>query len=184
MSNRTAAATSGPARQPRPASSAPATKRRSSERSNANNLRPVGRGRRFLEGADSARRPVGEERVADDPLLGDGSPVAAIVALPTVVAHHKKVARRNLDGFRQIAEFVAARALVQVLLLDLLAVHVGAVVPDRDRVAGEADHPLDEVVLRALGGRLRARVPVRGLARYAALVAVGARRRLEHDDVA
>src|SRR3954453_23699196 len=114
MSNRTAAATSGPARQPRPASSAPATKRRPSDRSKANSLRPVGRGRRFLEGADSVRRPVGEERVADDPLLGDGSPVAAIVAFPTVVAHHKKVTRRNLDGFSQIAEFVASAVLVDV----------------------------------------------------------------------
>src|SRR3954470_7857967 len=100
MSNNTAAATSGPASEPRPASSAPATKRRSNERSNANSLRP----RSFLERADTAPRPVGEERLSDDPLLRDGSPVAAIVALPTVVAHHKKVARRNLDGLRQVAE--------------------------------------------------------------------------------
>src|SRR4051812_34430882 len=150
MSNRTAAATRGPARQPRPASSAPATKRRPSVRSKANSLRPVGRGRRFLEGPDSARRPVREEGVADDPLLGDGSPVTAIVALPTVVAHHKKVARRNLDGLRQIAEFVARCALRHVGLVEWLAVDVGAVVLDEQRVAREADDALDEVALGAL----------------------------------
>src|SRR5947209_4217087 len=104
MSNSTAAATSGPASEPRPASSAPATKRRSNERSNAKSLRPRG----FLERPDTARRPVGEERPADDPFLRDRSPVAAIVALPTVVAHHKKAARRNLDGLREVAEVVAA----------------------------------------------------------------------------
>src|SRR3954470_8783835 len=140
MSKRTAAATSGPARQPRPASSAPATNRLPSERSNANSLRPVGRGR-FLEGPDPAWRPVGEEGVADDPFLGYWSPVAAVVALPTVVAHHKKMARRNRDGFRQIAEFVAARALIYVRLVERLAVDVGAVVPDEQLVAGEADDP-------------------------------------------
>src|SRR3954471_24131177 len=145
MSNRTAAATSGPARQPRPASSAPATKRRPSERSNAKSLRPVGRGRRFLEGADSARGPVGEEGLADDPLLGDGSPVAAIVALPTVVAHHKKVPRRNLDGFLQIAEFVAACSLVDVRLVERLAVDVGAIAIHVERVARQAYDALDEV---------------------------------------
>src|SRR5689334_23739577 len=135
MSNRTAAATSGPASEPRPASSAPATKRRSNERSKANSFRPRG----FLERPDPVRRPVGEERLADDPLLRDGSPVAAVVALPTVVAHHKKVARRNLDGFRQIAEVVATGLLVDVGLLQRLAVDVGDVVPDEQRVAWQPD---------------------------------------------
>src|SRR4051812_45345575 len=94
MSNRTAAVTSGPARQPRPASSAPAMNRRPNSRSKANSRRPRGR---FLERADALRRPVGEERSADDPLLGDGAPDSAVIAVPTVVAHHKKVVRRNLD---------------------------------------------------------------------------------------
>src|SRR4051812_33008226 len=177
---RTAAATSGPARQTPPASSAPAMKRRSNERSKAKSFRPFGF---FLERADALRRPVGEEGMTDDPLLGDRPPVAAIVALPTVVAHHKKVARRNRDGLRQIAQVVASRALVDVGLVQRLAVDVRVVVADVELVARKADHALDEVAVGALVGRLRAGVAVLGLARDAALVRIGARRRLEDDDV-
>src|SRR5205085_2374310 len=97
-SNRTAAATSGPASEPRPASSAPATKRRSNERSKAKSLRPLRRGR-ALERSDPPGRPVGEEGLSDEPLLRDRAPVAAVVALATIVTHHKKVARRNPDLF-------------------------------------------------------------------------------------
>src|ERR671930_176336 len=104
MSKSTAAATSGPARDPRPASSAPAMKRRSKDRSKANRRRPL---RNELERPDPAWRPVGEERFADDPSLWDGSPVAAIVAFPTVVAHHKKVSRRNRDFAGLVADRTA-----------------------------------------------------------------------------
>src|SRR3954462_14494718 len=108
MSKSTAAATSGPARDPLPASSAPATKRRPSDRSNANRRRPVRAGRR-LEGADPVGGPVGEEGPSDDPFLGDRSPLTTVIALGTIVAHHKKVARRNLNRFPQIAEWRIAR---------------------------------------------------------------------------
>src|SRR3954451_25497977 len=117
----------------------------------------------------------------DDPFLGYWSPVAAIVALTTVVAHHKKVARRNRDAFRQIAEFVAARALVHVRLVERLAVDVGAVVPDEQLVAGKADDALDEVVVRPLGRGLGAWMAIGRLARDAALMGVGAGGRLEDD---
>src|SRR3954469_9770736 len=103
MSKSTAAATSGPASEPRPASSAPATKRRSSERSKAKRRRPVRAGR-FLEGADAVWGPVGEEGSSDDPLLRNRSPLATVIALGTVVAHHKKVVGLNLNRIRQIAE--------------------------------------------------------------------------------
>src|SRR3954469_14873943 len=108
---RTAAATSGPAREPRPASSAPATKRASSPRSNLKSLAAWRWRRRradafrvrFLEGSDSAGRPVGEEGLADDPISGDRAPEAAVVASSTVVAHHEVVIGWNGDLFRQIA---------------------------------------------------------------------------------
>src|SRR3712207_4668331 len=114
MSNSTAAVTSGPAKHPRPASSAPAMKRRSNARSKANSLRPRGR---FLRGADALRRPVGEEGSADDPVLGDGPPSAAVGAVPTVVAHHKKVTLRNLDGLPEVARFARTVRTNEGLLL-------------------------------------------------------------------
>src|SRR5690242_17292433 len=103
---RTAAATSGPASEPRPASSAPATKRVPYERSNLKSLAAwrrlrftAARERRLgswasaagSEDADAVGRPVGEEGLADDPGAWDGSPEAAVVAVPTVVAHHEVV---------------------------------------------------------------------------------------------
>src|SRR5690349_5728883 len=121
MSNSTAAATSGPASDPRPASSAPAMKRRSNDLSKANRRRPLVAA---LERPDPARRPVREERLPDDPSLGDWSPVAAIVAFPTVVAHHKKVPRRNGD----LPGFVAdgtARIRADIRLVEPLPIDVG-----------------------------------------------------------
>src|SRR3954447_23038357 len=116
MSNRTAAVTSGPASEPRPASSAPAMKRRSKARSNAKSVGPRGG---FLDRVDVLCRPVGEEGAADDPLLLDGSPDAAVIAVPTVVAHHKKVAGGNRDLPRQVACVAARRRLDERLLLKL-----------------------------------------------------------------
>ena len=48
------------------------------------------------------RRPVGGEGLADDPVSGDGSPVTAVVACPTVVAHHEVVVGRDGDRFRKL----------------------------------------------------------------------------------
>src|SRR3954470_11444679 len=151
-SNRTAAATRGPASEPRPASSAPATKRRSSERSKAKRRRPVRAGR-FLEGPDPVWRPVGEEGSSDDPLLRDRSPLATVIALGTVVAHHKKVAGWNMNRFLQIAQIAVGEigSLVDerlVLQLERAAFALGEVDAtglDLDPVAGERDDALDEV---------------------------------------
>src|SRR4051812_1556094 len=131
-SNRTAAATSGPASEPRPASSAPATKRRSNERSNAESLRPRGL-RARLERPRPPRRPVGEEGVSDDPLLRDGAPFTAIGALPTIVAHHKKGSRRNGDLLREVADGAARIRPDERLLLEL-AVDVHAPGKDLDAI--------------------------------------------------
>src|SRR3954451_18761587 len=138
MSNKTAAVTSGPARLPRPASSAPAMKRRSQARSKANSFRPRGR---FLGGPEPFRRPVGEEGSADDPVLLDRAPDAAVGGVPTVVAHHKKLAPRNRDGLRQVARFARfVRTNKWLLLLvepsvlafeeDAASLHVELVAPD------------------------------------------------------
>src|SRR5919201_1720530 len=179
-SKSTAAATSGPASEPRPASSAPAMKRRSNERSKANRRRPL---RGALERSDPAGRPVREEGLADDPFLWDGAPLAAIGALPTIVAHHKKVPRRNGDLSGQIAEIRTRGVRGDEGLLLELAVDVDAIVLHHQAVAGHGHHALDEVAARLLWSLLLAGPPVVRLARDAAGVVVGALRRLEDDDV-
>src|SRR5215210_2081759 len=145
MSNSTAAVTSGPARQPRPASSAPAMKRRSNARSKANSLRPRGR---FLRDADPFRRPVGEEGSADDPVLRDGSPDTAVGGVATVVAHHKKVTRRNPDFPREVARFARFVRTNKRFLLKL-AVEVDPSGLHAEAVTGHPDDALDEVRVRA-----------------------------------
>src|SRR3954464_4743963 len=191
-SNRTAAATSGPASEPRPASSAPATKRRSRERSKAKRRRPV-RAARFLEGADPVWRPVGEEGSSDDPLLWDRSPCTAVIALATIVAHHKKVTGLNMDRLPQIAELLTRMVvLVDERFVLLLERSVRAlceenpVVDHLDPIARHRDHAFDEVAVRMLGRRRVTRMPVARLVGVAAAVQrrVCPLRRLEHDDVA
>src|SRR4051812_4915533 len=212
MSNSTAAATSGPARQPRPASSAPATQRTPSPRSCWKSLRPVrlerfgarrGAGAtsggvteggsataatssaassRTLEETDPLRRPVGGEGAADDPLTGNGTPEPAVVGLPTVVAHHEPVVGRNRDLGREVAPRAALAGPREVVLL-LLAVHVRMAVADVDPVARAGDDALDEVHVGLLVGRQVARGARLAVA-VAARVGVRPRRRVEHDDLA
>src|SRR5436309_1394416 len=179
-SNRTAAATSGPASDPRPASSAPAMKRRSKARSKANRRRPA---RTALERADPVRGPVREERLPDDPSLRDWSPVAAIVAFPTVVAHHKKVPRRNRDLPGLVADGTA-RIGADVRLVELLAVDVGAALDHLQAIAGEPDDPLDEVRVGLLRSRLRAGFVGRFVRVSALGLGVRSLGRLEDNDVA
>src|SRR5436190_16308581 len=165
-SKSTAAATSGPAREPRPASSAPATKRRPSPRSKANSRLPVRwglatggdhrtvrggreRGRRPLQSSDPARWPVGQERLADHPLLRDRPPFAAVRALAAVVSHHEEVALGDLDRSRQLADPAVATRADEGLLL-LVTVEVDPAGPDRQAIAADGYDPLDEVRIRAL----------------------------------
>src|SRR4051794_7277394 len=185
MSNKTAAVTSGPARLPRPASSAPAMKRRSKARSKANSFRPRGR---FLGGPEPFRRPVGEEGSADDPVLLDRAPDAAVGGVPTVVAHHKKLAPRDRDGLRQVARFARfVRTNKWLLLLvepSVLAFEEDAASLHVELVAPDADDALDEIGVRTLVDRLPTRSVVYLHGALDLRVVIGALRRLEHDDVA
>src|SRR4051794_32902042 len=180
MSNSTAAVTSGPARQPRPASSAPAMKRRSNARSKANSFRPRGR---FLRRADALGRPVREEGSADDPLLGDGAPDTAVGGVATVVAHHKKVTWRNRDFARLVTRFARSVRTNEGFVLPL-AVDVDPPFPHREVISGHPDDALDEVRVRPFLRRLlagRAWALLRALDRG---IVVRTLRRLEHEDVA
>src|SRR6185437_8402699 len=121
-SNRTPAATSGPARHPRPASSAPATNLTPSARSNRNSRRAgrdagLRRPAARLEEADPVRRPVGEESDTDDPVVRNGAPVSAVLRVRTVVPHHEVLAGRNLDRCPEIAGRSARAALDRVGVL-------------------------------------------------------------------
>src|SRR5438270_2279297 len=155
-SNSTAAATSGPASEPRPASSAPATYRAPNERSNANNRLPLRTG---LEEADPVRRPVGEECDPDEPFTWDGTPEPAVVRLATVVPHHEVIPGRNHDRLAEIAG-LSTRTLrdVGVLLLHAVADHMP--VDDRHPVTRAGHHPLDERGVGLLRRRLAARLRV------------------------
>src|SRR5437764_13224171 len=157
-------------------------KRRSNERSKAKSLRPLRLGR-GLERSDSLGRPVGEEGLSDDPFLWNGSPVAAVIALATIVAHHKKLARRNRDLFRQIADIGARRQVREAVRL-ALAVHVGVVVDHPEPVAGQGHDPLDEVGGGLGLGAHRARLVARPWDAALLTVALRTLRRVEHDDVA
>src|SRR4051794_38614088 len=193
MSNRTAAATSGPARQPRPASSAPATQRTPSPRSNWTRRRP---GRRFTrarrcarvsgsEEPDAAGRPVGCEGAADDGATGNGAPESTVVGLPTIVAHHEPVSGRNRDrrGHRASPVRVVVTRVGDVRVLLALAVADHVAVDDPDDVAGAGDDALDEIDLRLALGRLVAR-GVLVAALVAARVGLRPDGRVEDDDVA
>ena len=63
---------------------------------------------RGLEEPDAVGRPVGEEGLADDPVARDRAPEAAVVARPTVVAHHEVVVGRDRDRLGQVAAAAAA----------------------------------------------------------------------------
>src|SRR5436305_14626496 len=90
------------------------------------------------EESDSVRRPVGEERLADDPRLRDRPPEAAVLGVGAIVAHHEVVAARNRDRGGEVARAAAiARNGVGVLLRHTVAGHVTAV--DRPTVPGTAD---------------------------------------------
>src|SRR5690242_5204962 len=64
--------------------------------------------RGLLKAADAVWGPVGGKGLTDDPVLGDGSPEAAVVACPTVVAHHEVMVGRDRDRPRLVAGFGAA----------------------------------------------------------------------------
>src|SRR5215207_2776610 len=148
----TPAATSGPAREPLPASSTPATKRRPKERSKRKSRAAVRRLRlaRCLEDPESVGGPVCGEGFADDPVTWDGSPEAAVVARAAIVAHHEEMIRRNGYRIRQIA-LSAGRAGDGEVLIRGLPVDHRMPVLNGHGVARPRDYPLDEVDIGLLG---------------------------------
>jgi len=111
----------------------------------------------FLEEADPFDRPVGEEGLPDDPFSRDGSPEAAVVALPTIVAHHKKVIWRNFERRRKRALADGSAGPCEGLLLDL-AVYHGMAVANGNGIPWKRHYSLDEIDIGALLGRARTRL--------------------------
>src|SRR5690348_605508 len=60
-----------------------------------------------LEESDPVGRPVGEERLADDPGARNRAPESAVLRIRTVVAHHVVHAAGDRDGLREVARRVA-----------------------------------------------------------------------------
>src|SRR4051794_38780360 len=135
------------------------------------------------EEPDALGRPVGPERGADDPFLRDGSPEAAVVGRPTVVAHHEVVTGGNRDLARGVTA-VRARARADERLLLELAVEHHAAVADLEVVARARDYALDEVDVGALARRLQADLTRRGWAAAAHVLLLRTGRRVEHHNVA
>ena len=87
----------------------------------------------------------------------DEAPVAAVLRVVAVVAHHEVRSRGHHDGIAAV-EIAAVsrrrggqRARAHVGLVQGLAVHVGAVVLDLHRLAAHRDDALDEVSRLVVG---------------------------------
>src|SRR6202035_71312 len=105
---------------------------------------------RRSEDADAIGRPVGGEHLADDPRARDRPPEAAVVGVPAVVAEHEVLTARDRH---RVGEVAAARVDAREdvgLVPERLAVDHRVPVGDRDPVAREPDHALDEVLARLL----------------------------------
>src|SRR3954468_12596505 len=98
---------------------------------------------RALKGADPLWGPVGRERAPDDPRNGNRAPVAAVVALAAIVAHHEDVAARHADRLRETARAAAPASFCERLARALAIAH-GVSADDRDRLATHGHHTLDE----------------------------------------
>src|ERR1700744_1219734 len=103
-----------------------------------------------LEEANAIRGPVSEERLADQPRLGNRSPVAAVERVRAIVAHHVVVTPRYGDAGTEVALALATAGDGERARL-AVSVAVDEPVADREHVSGQPDHPLD-VGLRGLVG--------------------------------
>src|SRR5205814_8256877 len=106
---------------------------------------------RRLEEADSIRRPVGKERLADEPALRHGAKEAAVLTVTPVVAHHEVHPLRDRDRLGEVAA-AAAIAGVDEALVGLDTVHDRLPVDDPQTIPRAGDDPLDEVGARLLRG--------------------------------
>src|SRR5947209_1115085 len=94
---------------------------------------------------DAVQRPVDEEDLADEVRPRHGAPDAGVAGLRPVVAHEEVLPLRHRPGARRL---VVAPARLDVRLLELDVVDVDDSVALADLVAGEADQPLDEDLVR------------------------------------
>src|SRR5437588_12929086 len=79
----------------------------------------------LLQQADPVRRPVGEEGLADDPLLRDRAPEAAVLGVRPVRSEERRVGKGSGDRRSAIAgRIVAAFGDVAVFLAHGVAEHV------------------------------------------------------------
>src|SRR5579875_4047956 len=125
------------------------------------------------ERPDPAGRPVGEERLADQPRARHRPPVAAVERVAAVVPHHVVVAGRHGDRLPEVAlGRVAARLGAPAPLRPAVSDHLP--VDDGDPVTGQPHDALD-VGLRGLApaGHV-ARGSLRFAERVYALLRVGA----------
>ena len=107
-------------------------------------------------------RPVDHQRLALDVLARQEAPVAAVLRVVAVVAHHEVLVRRHRDRSVSLAHVerghfvelrVGRRRLqeMHVRLVERLAVDVDLLLAHFDRLARQPDDALDEVALRLLG---------------------------------
>ena len=92
--------------------------------------------------------PDAHERAADDQAFVDRAEVPRVARVAAVVTHHEDLVVRDLRG-RQVVGHCSRR---QIGLVERTPVDVHLAVLRRDRLAGEADDPLDQVLDRV--GRL------------------------------
>ena len=117
-------------------------------------LRPRESLRDAVEALDPARRPVGDDGVADDVPLREKAPVVTVEGLVAVVAQHEDAARWH----RQRRQLVR-RPLVDIALVLQLPVHVepaaahlGRARRSRSRLAAAAFNAARHAPWRRLGG--------------------------------
>ena len=91
--------------------------------------------------------PVGDDRLADDVVDGNGAEDPRVGAVPAVVAEDEDVAFRHDNRWTRIGFAVGRTAVsdagADVWLVELDAIDVDVAVVDLDRLAGGADDPLD-----------------------------------------
>ena len=135
-----------------------------------------------LDPADVRRRPDQHERLADHLVERDeAQPVPAVRRVAAVVAHHEE--RVVGDGVQRVVAGRVLRRLGQVRLVQRFPVDVDDVVADLDRLPGERDHALDEVLVLGLREPDALAEPVQDAADPAAVGELGRVRVLEHDHV-
>src|SRR5947209_4995081 len=104
-----------------------------------------------LQDPDPVRWPVREHRLADDPLPRDRAPVAAVLRVRAVVAHHVVGPAGDGDRLGERAR-AGTRAGDGVGILLGHAVADDLPVADRQAIAGQPHHALDERRRRGPGG--------------------------------